>query len=119
MYVTPQRSHGKALLACAVALYFAGALIETLGIALIAAYGSVITGGAIAICGFLVAIVGNRRWPAPEHGLPVVAFVRGHMGDPTKSRQRRATVPLVRAGASPTTGRRLRRASQEVRNVNA
>jgi hypothetical protein len=65
--------------AAATALYFAGALIEALGIALVAAYGWIFAGGAIAVCGLLVGTIGNRHWPAHDKGLPSIAALKAYV----------------------------------------
>lgn len=63
-------------LALATALYFAGVLVETLGLGLIAAYGWLLAGGAIAFCGLLVATIGNNRWPAANQGVSSVTLLK-------------------------------------------
>jgi len=38
-------------------------MVETLGLGLIAAYGWVLAGGAIAICGLVAGAIADRHWP--------------------------------------------------------
>jgi hypothetical protein len=63
----------------AATLYFAGALIETLGLALIAAYGLVLAGAGIAFCGLVLATAGNNRWPEGEGGPSHVALLKSYL----------------------------------------
>jgi hypothetical protein len=63
--------------ASAIALLFAGVMVETLGLALIAAYGWVLAGGAIAICGLVVGVVADRRWP--EQGLTSLSVLESYL----------------------------------------
>jgi hypothetical protein len=48
----------------AAAVFFAGAMVEALGIALIAEYGWMLLGSLIAVVGFTLGTFANRRWPS-------------------------------------------------------
>jgi hypothetical protein len=56
--------------ALAIAIYFGGALIETLGLGLIAAYGAVLVGGATFIFGLAVRVM--ERPVRFLHGAPLL-----------------------------------------------
>jgi hypothetical protein len=79
-------AQGRLSASSAPALYFAGALVETLGFALIAAYGLVLAGGVIAVCGLAVGTVANNRWPAAADGVSPFALVKSHLARPRHSR---------------------------------
>jgi hypothetical protein len=66
----------------AIAIYFVGVLIEAFGLGLIAAYGLVLVGGVIFICGLAIANFGNERWPAPSVSNldEMKRFVRARLG---------------------------------------
>jgi hypothetical protein len=60
----------------AIAVYFAGIVIEALGVALIAAFGLVLAGGAIAAVGIAIALIGERNWSVPAHAVPLTTQVQ-------------------------------------------
>jgi hypothetical protein len=60
-------------------LYVIGILVETLGLALIAAYGWIAVGAVIAAAGLRIAIAGNRAWPVPEESVTVTQRMLGHL----------------------------------------
>jgi hypothetical protein len=62
-------------LSTAIAMLIVGDLIETLGLALIAAYGSVIVGVAIFGFGLGIGMLADRRWP-DEPGQPGFSVLR-------------------------------------------
>jgi hypothetical protein len=64
--------------AAAIACYCAGMLIETLGLALIAAYGLVLTGGPLIVGGIVLGTFGNRLWPAPER-TPATNYLKDYL----------------------------------------
>jgi hypothetical protein len=70
----------------AITLYVVGILVETLGIALIAAYGWIFAGAAIAVVGLSMAITGNRQWPAPQHSVSIVAGTANYLAVRRRSR---------------------------------
>jgi hypothetical protein len=57
---------GSLSLRTAMAVFISGYLIETFGLALIAAYGSVIVGVAIFGCGLGIGMLADRRWPEEQ-----------------------------------------------------
>ncbi len=59
-----------------IALYFTGAMVAALGLGLVAAYGWVLVGGPIAVCGLAAGTIGNRRWPDPALGVSSVSALR-------------------------------------------
>jgi hypothetical protein len=61
--------------ATAIGCYCAGVLIETLGLALIAAYGALFIGSVLVAGGIALATFGNRRWPGPE-GVSVAEYLK-------------------------------------------
>jgi hypothetical protein len=61
----------------AIAVYFAGAMVETLGIALVAAYGWILVGVVIAVAGFALGTAGNRRWPSSGKSVWMSYLKRG------------------------------------------
>lgn len=65
--------------AAAVACYCAGILIETLGLGLIAAYGMVLAGGLLAVCGFVLGTFENSRWPARQT-VSLAEYVKDYLG---------------------------------------
>jgi hypothetical protein len=78
--------------ASAVAIFFAGVMVETFGLALIAAYGWVLAGGAIAVCGLVVGAIADRRWP--DQGLSSPSVLGSYIsamssGGPSRKATRR------------------------------
>jgi hypothetical protein len=69
----------------AMALYVAGVLVESFGLALIAAYGWVLVGGAIAGFGLVVGFIGDSRLPG--RGVSNVALLMDYV-DVARRRQR-------------------------------
>jgi hypothetical protein len=63
----------------AIALYFSGIFVETLGLALIAAYDWWTAGAVIAGAGVWIATVGNRTWPAPERPVTALGLIHGYL----------------------------------------
>ena len=51
-------------------------MIETLGLALIPAYGLLLTGGAIAVCGAGIAMIGDTRWSEPDRSLSIASQLK-------------------------------------------
>jgi hypothetical protein len=64
----------------AIAVYFAGAMVETLGLALVAAYGWILVGVVIAVAGFALGTAGNRRWPSSGESVWMNYFKRARSG---------------------------------------
>lgn len=64
--------------AAAVTCYCAGMLIETLGLAVVAAYGWLFIGGLLVVSGIALATFGNRRWPAPA-GVSVTEYLKDYV----------------------------------------
>ena len=65
--------------ALAIAIYFGGALIETLGLGLIAACGAVLVGGATFSFGLAVATAGNRHWSAPARSVTSATVLKAYL----------------------------------------
>jgi hypothetical protein len=62
----------------AIALYVLGIFVETLGLGLIAAYGWYVAGSLIAVAGFALATIGNRRWPEPDQPVSLLTHMPGY-----------------------------------------
>lgn len=92
----------------AIALYLTGGLVEALGLGLIAAYGSVLAGGAIAGFGLLVGTIGNSHWPG--QGVSNVALFMGYVDVARRWRwvtnRKKTSWPVVTAGFGNKPGRR-------------
>jgi hypothetical protein len=58
----------------AAVMYCAGVMIETLGLAVIAAHGWVPAAGAVCVCGYVLGTMGNRRWSEAEQSVSRVAL---------------------------------------------
>jgi hypothetical protein len=63
----------------AISLYVSGIFVETLGLALVAAYGWWAAGAIVAAAGVWIAAVGNRAWPAPERSVTAIGLVSGYL----------------------------------------
>jgi hypothetical protein len=78
---TPRARAGRGALSTrqAVALYVLGILVETFGLAVIAAYGWFALGTAVALAGVWIATTGNRAWPSPETSANVIQRISGYL----------------------------------------
>jgi hypothetical protein len=72
-------SHRPVPTALAPAIFFAGVMVETLGIALVAAFAWLLAGGAIATCGLAIAMFADRRWPSPGDGVSNATLARHYL----------------------------------------
>jgi hypothetical protein len=66
----------------AVALYVSGIFVETLGLAVIAAYGWWVAGTVMAVAGVWIGAVGNRAWPVTESRVTVAQQLLGYLRAP-------------------------------------
>jgi hypothetical protein len=62
-----------------IALYVIGIFAETLGLALIAAYGWFAVGTLLAAAGVWIATAGNRAWPGSEESVSVIQQMLGFL----------------------------------------
>jgi hypothetical protein len=62
-----------------IALYVIGVFAETLGLALIAAYGWFAVGAPLAAAGVWIATAGNRAWPDSEESVTVTQQMLGYL----------------------------------------
>jgi hypothetical protein len=65
--------------AAAVSCFCAGMLIETVGLALVAAYGWLFIGGLLVVGGIALATFGNRRWPEPEGVVSLTDYLKNYV----------------------------------------
>jgi hypothetical protein len=65
--------------AAAVSCYCAGMLIETVGVALVAAYGWLFIGALLVVGGIALATFGNRRWPEPEGVVSLTDYLKTYV----------------------------------------
>ena len=91
----------------APALYFIGAMVESLGLGLVVGYRWVLVGGLLAVGGFVIATVANLRWSEPEQGISIVALLKNQIADRTRlATSERANTTTTTATAGHSTERR-------------
>jgi hypothetical protein len=91
-----ERSNRGSASRAAPAVYVFGALVESLGLGLIAAYHWFLVGGVLAVGGFVSATIANLRWSGPEQGISVLALLQNRIADSTRP------APTKRAGTTKT-----------------